>query len=127
MGSLEKFKARKITVITPYQEIGDKNVVKFFTEIGYEVVRIHGLKCGSATDIAHVPEQWCEKVIREHLVLPGVDAIVQCGTNLSMVGLADRLERELVIPIIAACLWFGMREAGIDAKLEGCTRLFREF
>eukprot|EP00440_Ansanella_granifera_P035138 gb/GFBE01038111.1/.p1 GENE.gb/GFBE01038111.1/~~gb/GFBE01038111.1/.p1 ORF type:complete len:369 (+),score=97.71 gb/GFBE01038111.1/:1-1107(+) len=127
--SLEKFGAKKITVITPYQEIGDKNVVKFFSEIGFEVVRIAGLKCGSATDIAHVPEAWCEKVIRDNLVLPGVDAIVQCGTNLSMVGLADRLERELNLPIIAinvACLWFGMREAGIDTKLQGCTRLFRE-
>lgn len=127
--ALEKFKAKRITVITPYQEIGDRNVVKFFTEIGCEVVRIAGLKCGSATDIAHVPESWCEKVIRENLVLPGVDAIVQCGTNLSMVGLADRLEREIGIPIIAinaACLWFGMREVGINAKLNGCTRLFRE-
>lgn len=54
--SLEKFKAKRIAIITPYQEIGDRNVVKFFTEIGCEVVRIAGLKCGSATDIAHVPE-----------------------------------------------------------------------
>lgn len=128
--ALEKFQAKKISVITPYQDIGDKNVIKFFTEIGFEVVRIAGLKCGSATDIAHVPENWCEKVIRENLVVPGVDVIVQCGTNLSMVGLADRMERELGIPIIAinaACLWFGMREVGIDVKLQGYTRLFREF
>jgi maleate isomerase len=128
--SLEKFKAKKISVITPYQDIGDKNVIKFFSEIGVEVVRIAGLKCGSATDIAHVPESWCEKVIRENLVVPGIDAIVQCGTNLSMVGLADRLERELDIPVIAinaACLWFGLREAGLDVRLQGCTRLLREF
>lgn len=127
--ALEKFQAKKITIITPYQEIGDRNVIKFFTEIGCEVLRIAGLKCGSATDIAHVPEAWCEKVIRENLVVPGVEAIVQCGTNLSMVGLADRLEGELGIPVIAinaACLWFGMREVGMDTKLQGCTRLFRE-
>lgn len=127
--SLSKFGAKRITVLTPYQEIGDRNVVKFFSEIGFEVVRIAGLKCGSATDIAHVPEAWCEKVIRENLVIPGIDAIVQCGTNLSMVPLAERLEKELDIPIIAinvACLWFAMREVGIDLKLSGCTRLFRE-
>jgi len=127
--ALDKFKVKKISVITPYQEIGDRNVVKFFSEIGFDVVRIAGLKCGSATDIAHVPESWCEKVIRENLLVPGVDCIVQCGTNLSMVSLADRLEGEFGIPIIpinAACLWFGMREVGIDVKLQGCTRLFRE-
>ncbi|OLQ05060.1 Copia protein [Symbiodinium microadriaticum] len=136
--SLEKFGAKRITVITPYQDIGDRNVVKFFSEIGIEVVRIAGLKCGSATDIAHVlstygdlslPEAWCEKVVRENLLLPDIDAVVQCGTNLSFVNLADRLEREVGIPIVAinvACLWFAMREVGIDAKLQGCTRLFRE-
>ncbi|CAE7359962.1 maiA [Symbiodinium pilosum] len=127
--SLEKFGAKRITVLTPYQEIGDRNVVKFFSEIGFEVVRIAGLKCGSATDIAHVPEAWCEKVVRENLLLPGVDAVVQCGTNLSFVNLAERLEHEVGIPIIAinvACLWFAMREVGIDVKLQGCTRLFRE-
>ena len=26
---------------------GDRNVVKFFSEIGFEVLRIAGLKCGS--------------------------------------------------------------------------------
>merc|ERR1711948_947 len=97
--ALQCFKAKKVTVITPYQDIGDKNVVKFFSEIGFEVVRIHGLKCGSATDIAHVPEEWCEKVIKEEFNIP-------------------------IIPINVACLWFGMREAGIDTKLNGCTRLF---
>jgi len=128
--ALACFKAKKITIITPYQEIGDRNVAKFFEEIGCEVVRVAGLKCGSATDIAHVPEAWCEKVIRENLLVPGVEAIVQCGTNLSMVNLSDRLELELGVPIIpinTACLWFAMREVGIDTKLQGCTRLFREF
>eukprot|EP00971_Amphidinium_carterae_P177549 3521347-Amphidinium_carterae.3 len=36
------------------------------------------------------------------------DAIVQCGTNLSMIAIADKLETELGIPIIpinAATLW----------------------
>ena len=40
-------------------------MVKFFSEIGFEVVRIAGFKCGSATDIAHVPELWCEEVVTD--------------------------------------------------------------
>ena len=35
--ALEKFQAKKICIITPYADIGDKNVVKFFEEIGCEV------------------------------------------------------------------------------------------
>merc|ERR1712166_44101 len=129
--ALEKFKAKKICIFTPYADIGDKNVVKFFEEIGCEVLRIAGLKCGSATDIAHVPEEWCEKVLREDLAsVEGCEAIVQCGTNLSMVSLADRLEPEFGFPIIAinaATLWFALRENNINDPLQGCTRLLREF
>jgi len=127
--ALAKFKAKTISIITPYQTIGDKNVIKFFKEIGFDVKEIHGFKCGSATDIAHVPEATCEAVIRR-LAKGAPDAIVQCGTNLSMVGVADRLERELglpIIPINAATLWFALRENGITQPLHGCTRLCREF
>merc|ERR1719181_297691 len=88
--ALRKLGAKRIAVVTPYQEIGDKNCVKFFEEIGCEVVAIHGLKCGSATDIAHVPESALEPIVRDLAALPGLDAIVQCGTNLSMVRLMDR-------------------------------------
>lgn len=128
--ALEKFKAKTIAVITPYQEIGDRNVVKFFEEIGFKVARIRGLKCGSATDIAHVPESFCETIIKEQLDGPDIDAIVQCGTNLSMVALADRLEHEIKKPIIAinaATLWFALRQNLINEKIFNATRLLREF
>mmetsp|Transcript_131197 Transcript_131197/g.261840 ORF Transcript_131197/g.261840 Transcript_131197/m.261840 type:complete len:575 (-) Transcript_131197:20-1744(-) len=128
--ALEKFNAQSIAVITPYQEIGDKNVVKFFAEIGVTVKRIHGLKCGSATDIAHVPEVWCEQVIREKLDGPDIEAIVQCGTNLSMISVSEKLEKELGKPVIAinaATLWFALRENGFTEPIPNCTRLLREF
>lgn len=127
--ALEKFNAKNIAVITPYQPIGDKNVVKFFEEIGVSVKRIHGLKCGSATDIAHVPESWCEEVLRK-LNGDDIDAIIQCGTNLSMIAVSDRLEQELgkpIIPINAATLWFALRQNGIMDPIPNSTRLLREF
>jgi len=104
--------------------------VKFFEEIGCTVKRIHGLKCGSATDIAHVDHKWSEEVIREKLMGNDIEAIVQCGTNLSLIEVADRLERELDIPIIAinaATLWFGLRQNGINEPIPDSTRLLREF
>jgi len=94
------------------------------------VARIRGLKCGSATDIAHVPESFCETIIKEQLDGPDIDAIVQCGTNLSMVALADRLEHEIKKPIIAinaATLWFALRQNLINEKIFNATRLLREF
>ena len=32
-----------------------------------------------------------------------------------------------IIPINAATLWFALRENGIETKMQGCSRLCREF
>ena len=53
--ALHLFGARKIGVVTPYQPIGDENVVKFFGELGFEVAAIKGLKCPTA--VVHRPRQ----------------------------------------------------------------------
>ncbi len=58
------------------------------------------------------------------------DAIVQCGTNLSIIDMMDRMEAELGIPMIpinAATLWFALRENGFTQKIPRATRLLREF
>lgn len=59
-----------------------------------------------------------------------LDAIVQCGTNMSLAQVAERLEPELGIPIIginAATFWYALRENGFTAPLTGAGRLLREF
>ena len=58
-----------------------------------------------------------------------VDALVQAGTNLSMVSLADEAERWLGKPVIAinaAIWWMALRDNGIEDKVYGCGRLLRE-
>jgi maleate isomerase len=48
---------KRIAVITPYMPIGDAQVHRFFTDCGYEVVQVLGLKCASPMLIAHETEQ----------------------------------------------------------------------
>ncbi|GJM42372.1 MAG: decarboxylase [Ardenticatenaceae bacterium] len=127
--ALNLFGVKKIGVVTPYQPIGDENVVKFFNEIGVDVVRIKGLKCPTAVSIAHVSEAELRQALIE-VDGDDVDALVQAGTNLSMVGLADEAERWLGKPVIAinaATWWMALRENGIEDKVYGCGRLLREF
>ena len=119
--ALKLYGAKRIGVITPYQSIGDENVVKFFTELGFEVAAIKGLKCPTAVAIAHVTQDELRNAILE-VNGPDVDAIVQCGTNLSMVTLADEAERWLGKPVIAinvATIWHALRANGIDDKIAG--------
>jgi maleate isomerase len=125
--ALQLYGVKKIGVVTPYQPIGDANVVKFFNELGFEVTAIKGLKCPTAVSIAHVTQDELRDAILE--VQPDADAVVQCGTNLSMVSLADEAERWLHKPVIAinaATWWMALRDNGIEDKVYGAGRLLRE-
>ncbi|MFV2198560.1 arylmalonate decarboxylase [Nocardiopsis sp. LOL_012] len=127
--ALKAVGARRIGVITPYQSVADEEVRRFFTEIGYDVADVRGLKCPSATAIAGVAEHEVEAAFRA-VDGEGVDALVQAGTNLPAVAVADRLERELdkpVIPINAATAWHALRTRGITDPVDGAGRLLREF
>lgn len=126
--ALKLFGVRNIGVVTPYQPIGDRNVVRFFNDLGFEVTAIKGLRCPTAVSIAHVTEDELRRALIE--VNRDADALVQVGTNLSMVQLADEAERWLGKPVIAinaATWWMALRDNGITDKVYGCGRLLREF
>jgi maleate isomerase len=127
--ALDNFKARRISVITPYQPIGDDQVRRFFGESGYEVKRVHGLKCASATSIAETPLSQVLEVMRE-IDGDDVDAIVQVGTNLSTVDVFPVMERYLgkpCLPINMTTIWHALRAVGVTDKVDGHGRLFEEF
>jgi maleate isomerase len=126
--ALQAFGVRRISVFSPYQPVADRQVGTFFTEAGFDVVRITGLRCPTATAIAEVPPSHLEEVVA---TLDGddVDAIVQVGTNLSFVRQAADLEDRLGKPVVAinaATLWRGLRSAGIDGRIDGFGALLRE-
>ncbi len=126
--ALNLYGARRIGVVTPYQPIGDENVRRFFTDLGFEVVAVKGLRCPHAIAIAEVTERQLMDAIGE-VDDEGVDAIVQCGTNLCMSQLADEAERWLDKPVIAinaATWWMALRDNGIDDKVYGFGSLLRE-
>ncbi|WP_406316047.1 arylmalonate decarboxylase [Streptosporangium sp. NBC_01639] len=126
--ALNLYGCRRIGVVTPYQPVGDENVVTFFTEIGFDVVAIKGLRCPTAVSIAHVTTDELRAALLE-VDSADVDALVQCGTNLSMVGLADEAERWLGKPVIAinaATWWMALRDNGINEKVYGAGGLLRD-
>ncbi|MEV6278900.1 arylmalonate decarboxylase [Nocardia sp. NPDC051832] len=126
--ALELFGARRIGVVTPYQPIGDENVVRFFGELGFEVAAIKGLRCPTAVSIAHVTEDELRSALLE-VNGDDIDALIQCGTNLSMVRLADEAERWLGKPVIAinaATWWMALRDNGIQDRVEGAGALLRD-
>ncbi len=127
--ALDCFGAKTLSVLTPYPSVGDENVRRYFTEIGYEVKHIKGLNRPSATSIAETPIKDVLDAIKE-IDGDDVDAIVQCGTNLSTVDVFPTLEHMLekpLIPINVATVWHALRACGIEDKVTGKGRLLEEF
>lgn len=119
--ALKVYGARRIAVVTPYQPVGDEQVRAFFEEMGYEVAGVRGLKCPTATSIAAVsPERI--KAALEEVDGPGVDALVQAGTNLAGADVAPELEAKLGKPVLSIntiTAWHALRSQGITDRIEG--------
>ena len=119
---------RRLGVITPYMPAGDRQVRRFFSECGYEIVNLLGLKCGSPTLIAHETKETLRDAI-QRVNRGRVDAVVQVGTNLAMAELAASAEFWLDKPVIAintATYWYALRDYGIKDKVHGWGSLLSE-
>jgi len=120
---------RRISILSPYQPIADAKMRTFIESCGHEVAAVKSLRCASAVSIAHVDEPTLRRALLD-LNGPDVDAIVQMGTNLSMLRLADEAERWLGKPVIsinAATFWYALREIGIHDRRTGFGSLLRDF
>jgi maleate isomerase len=122
---------KRIAFLSPYYPVANAEVRRYFTDQGFEVVRDIYLECRSWTAIAEVPPD----LLRGRLIeLNGngrdVDAIIQVGTNLSMVRLAAAAELWLGKPVIAintATYWHALRQNKIMDKIPGLGRLLEEY
>lgn len=59
-----------------------------------------------------------------------LDAVVQCGTNMSLIDVGEKLEPVVKIPILginAVLFWYALRENGFEGPLAGAGRLMKEF
>ncbi len=130
--ALDKYGAKRIGLMTPFDKKGNENATQMFEDLGFEVVSSVGFSCAHAVHSAHIPDRAKEKAIMDLLVNDEnkLDAIVQCGTNMSLIDVSEKLEPVIGIPILginAVTFWYALRENGFEGALVGAGRLLREF
>ncbi len=130
--ALNQYGAKRIGILTPFDKTGNESTTRMFEDMGFEVVSSVGFSCANALHIAHVPDWAKEKAILELLANAKnkLDAVVQCGTNMSLIDVTEKLEPVIEIPILginAVTFWYALRENGFEEALAGAGRLFREF
>ena len=124
--------AKRIGILTPFEAGGNASATRMFNDMGIEVVASVGLTATDLRHLAHLPDHAKEQAIVEVLATPAnrLDAVVQCGTGMSMLNVIDSLEARTGVPIVAinpTMLWYALRENGFGLALHGAGRLLREF
>ena len=130
--ALQKFAVERVGLISPFDKSGNENATRMFEDLGFEVVSSVGFSCANALHIAHIPDWAKEKAILELLTTErnDIDAVVQCGTNMSMINVSEKLEPMIGIPILGinvVTFWYALRETGFTSPLVGAGRLLREY
>lgn len=127
--ALNAYGARRIAFLSPYFPVANDQVRRFYQDCGFTVVRDLCLRRPSPVEIASTTDAMCRQALRE-LDGDDVDAIVQVGTNLSMVRFAAAAELYLDKPVIAintATYWHALRAVGIPDRMQGFGRLLSHF
>jgi maleate isomerase len=120
---------RRLSLITPYMPAGDARMRRTFTDMGYEVVNLLGLKCNGPLLMAHEPQERLRRAVRE-VDDPSVELILQVGTNLAFAQVAAEAERWLDKPVLAVntcTYWHALRQNGIEDKVDGFGSLLAEY
>ena len=127
--ALSAYGVRSVSFVSPYFPVANAEVRNFLEESGFTVRRDVALQCRCWTDIAKVTPARLREVLTE-LDGDDVDALLQVGTNLSMVDPAAETEARLGKPVIAintATYWHALRATGISDRITGHGRLLAEF
>jgi maleate isomerase len=127
--ALQAHGAKRIAFVSPYFPVANTSVREYLSDYGIETRRDVCLQCPTWTAIAEVTEATLIDVLAE-LDGDDVDALVQVGTNLSMIKLAAETEQRIGKPVLAintATYWHALRNNDIEDKISGFGRLLEEF
>ena len=119
---------KRVALLSPYFPVANEQVRNYLSDFGIETLRDDCLRCPSWTAIAQVSQRTLATRLK---AIDGddVDALLQVGTNLSMIRLAAAAELWLDKPVIAintATYWRALRQNGITDHVYGFGRLLEE-
>lgn len=126
--ALRAYGVNRIAVISPYMPLADAHVSRWFTESGFSVAEVRGLRASVEDQIVNItPAQLAAGF--ENVDRPDVEALVHVGTSIAMARLVEQFERQFAKPVVSvnvACWWATLRAAGIADRIAGFGRLLSE-
>ena len=128
VAALEALDARRIVLGTAYTPDITALEVAFLASKGIDVVRAEGLSLTSDEEMNRVTPDWLARFAIA-IDTPDADALfLSCGA-LRVLPVIDVIEAAIAKPVVfsnQANFWHCLRLAGINDRIEGFGRLFRE-
>ena len=128
VAAIEALGARRIVLGTAYTPDLTALEVEFLASKGFDVVRAEGLSLTSDEEMNRVTPDWLARFASE-IDTPAADALfLSCGA-LRVLPVIDVIETAIGKPVVfsnQANFWHCLRLAGIDDRIDGFGRLFRE-
>jgi len=127
--ALSTLGARRIAAISPYMPLADEHVHRWFTEKGYDVAAVKGLRAPKEDQVIDVSAEQQHAALNELNEL-NVDALLQIGTSMASARLVAGFEEAFDVPVLAVnsvCYWWTLRDAGISDAIPGHGRLLAEY
>src|ERR1700692_4354342 len=121
---------KKVVVCQPYEATETDRIAGYARHFGCEV--LGATAWGSAfNQIGRIPREAAlemgRKLMRQH---GQADTILFPSPHWPTIGAIEPLEREFgvnVMTALKAIVWHALRSVGVNDRIEGCGRLFREF
>jgi maleate isomerase len=121
---------KKAVLAQPYAHSDTDRLASYGAHFGCEVLGATGW--GSPfNQIGRIPQsaaiEMCRKLLREH---PDADTILLPSPHWPCAFAIDPLEKEFGVNVVGAhqaIVWDALRRCGVDDRIEGFGRLFREF
>jgi maleate isomerase len=118
--------ARRIVLITPYDQRTTDHEAEFLQEAGYQVLHAAGFALnGSDAYCATPPAYWRDRVLEA--ARPDADVYLVSCANISVFGVVEELERQLDRPIVTsnqAVIWDSVGRLGWPDRGDCPGRLF---
>ena len=129
MRALEALGTRRIVIGTPYVAAVNDIERHYMQERGFDILSIDGLGIENDADMVRVTPDYILDFARS-IDRPDADAIfISCGA-LRSIDIIEALETETGKPVVVsnqAMMWDCLRLSGVNDRIPGYGRLFREY
>jgi len=126
--AINKMKAKKISVFTPYPESVNKTVFEYFSKENIEVVSFSSFNLDSDLEIGKVDPNYLLEVLTT-MDTRSSDALFVSCTALPVLKILDQVEtkiKKIVLSSNQTLIWDSIRSVGYQSPINGYGKLFKD-